>query len=80
MPALSNESQNSSMYGFPLQSLPGKDRIRSDEYRIFAMAVFINTSRYSLLATLAANKGFRCWALVVNGIRDVVASSAQFGL
>ena len=40
IPALSSESQNNLMYGFPPNSRPGRDSTLSDEHRIFAAAAF----------------------------------------
>src|ERR1700730_16344895 len=40
IPALSSESQNNLMYGFPPNSRPGRDSTFSDEHRTFAAAAF----------------------------------------
>jgi len=40
IPALSSDSQNNLMYGFPPNSRPGRDSTLSDEHRIFAAAAF----------------------------------------
>src|SRR6516162_1184519 len=40
IPALSSESQNNLMYGFPPNSRPGRDSTLSGEHRIVAAAAF----------------------------------------